>query len=61
MAQEPASNGEGVTGYRLDVDDGRGGPFDLAWHGTDRSYEARGLVVIIPPACSSCVLHGYTY
>lgn len=57
LAQEPATNGEEVTGYRVEIDDGSGGPFDLAWHGTDLTYEALGLVVLVSLAHHLSVLH----
>jgi len=41
--QEPAANGEPIEGYRLEIDDGLGGAFELAYQGIDRMYEAMGL------------------
>lgn len=54
--QEPAANGEPIEGYRLEIDDGLGGAFELAYQGIDRMYEAMGLEVNVCTEFSSYTL-----
>ena len=46
--QEPASNGEPISAYRLEKDDGVGGDFGIIYYGANRCHEASDLVVCLP-------------
>lgn len=48
VRQEPACNGDPISAYRLERDDGLDGDFVVDYHGPDRVHEASGLVVSTP-------------
>ena len=45
VRQEPACNGDPISAYRLERDDGLDGDFVVDYNGPDRVHEAGGLVV----------------